>query len=52
MSKCPPTKNIRHNLNRVIRYAPKMIFGCIDSQEYTGIIFDYSANKIISDIIK
>ena len=49
---CPASSAIRYNLNRVMKNAHRMIFGCLETAQYIGTIFDYSANKIIFDIIR
>jgi hypothetical protein len=52
MQKCRHTANIRHNLNRVMRLADRMIFGCLETTEFIGTNFEISGNKMISDIVK
>ena len=52
MQSCKNTPNIRYNLNRVMKHADRMIFGCIETNEFVGTFFENSGNKMISDIIR
>ena len=52
MQVCEPTPKIRKQLNKILKSADKLCFGCIETNEHIGTIFDYSGNKLIFDAIK